>query len=210
MLFIYQLFLGKTFWASLTHAFMSIFFMITIYFCPVRFQLTLAQISLFNSLSYFIADLPVRRDTAKIIHHCICAFGCVSGLFLSPETTLFTAKLCGLLEMSGPSWTFLRLRLEKSDEIRLPHWYTKIFAGGVFMITFFLVRFIWFPLVLFNETPPGIPNWLYHSTVTPFHCLNIYWMYLLIRGFFRELYKNVGHEPSSIVLTSKIKRRRCD
>ena len=202
MLFLYQIIKGKIILGLLTHALMSIGFLLAIYLWEEK-KLLLAQLSLINSFVYFMADLFVWSNPSKIFHHLICGLCCIIGLSLSPEITVFTAKLCGLIETSNPLWAFLRIRLENFDEIPLPSWYTKLIAGGVFTLVFFIVRFLWFPLVLYYEIPDGIPLICYHITLTPFYLLNLYWLIILIREFFKELTKKAP-------VVKKRKPRYCD
>lgn len=178
MIFIYFFLVGKTFWASLTHGLMSVGFLLLISLSSEK--LLLAQLSVMNSIIYFIADLFVRFDYPKILHHILCAFAFIIALFNSSEIIIFTARLCGLIETTNPFWTFLRLRVEKSDEIPLPHWYTKNISSIVYNLAFFLVRIVWFSIVLYYETPNSMSPVFYHTTITPFYLLNASFFIVLV------------------------------
>lgn len=189
MLFLWQLYNNHGYGASLSHAFMAISLMMGIYYFPANYQVTLSRITLCNSLCYFLADLCVRPQVDKQIHHLLGLCSCIMSLFLSPEVQIFTAKVCGVLELSNPFWTYFRLRLDDSHELYLPEWYSKIVAGCVFTVVFFLSRFVIFPIFLYYELPPETPWLVFHSMNTPMWILNIYWMMLLVKGLAKELVK---------------------
>lgn len=208
MIFIYFFLRGKTFWASFIHGLMAAGFSILSVFSSDKNKLLLAQMCLINSIVYFIADLFVRFDYKKTFHHLLCIFGCTLVLHLSPEDIIFTAKICGLIEITNPCWTFLRLRIEDSDEIYLPSWYTKLIAAIVYILVFFFIRIVWFSKVLFYEIPDDIPANIYHITFTPFYLLNIYFFMELIYKFIQAVKKHYFIPP---VILKKIKLTpRCD
>jgi hypothetical protein len=180
MLFIYFFLQNKTFLASFTHGIMTVIFALRIIY---EGNPLLAEISLFNSIIYFIADLFVRPDSIKIFHHILCSFGFCLALCNSPEVMCFSAKLSGLIETTNPLWTFLRLRIEKSDEIWLPDWYTKSISAIVYILAFFFVRIIWVSSFIYYEIPESFPLWMYHITITPFYLLNMYMFLVLIYKF---------------------------
>jgi len=176
MLFIWFFLRGKTFHASLTHGLMSVAF----WFLMTLFEtnnVKIAQISMINSIIYFIVDLSIRFDYNKTAHHILCIFGFTLTLFHSPEAVLFTAKLCGLIELTNPFWTFLRLRVERSDEISLPDWYTKIVAGIIYIILFFCIRIVWLSVILYNDFPANISMRICYITYIPFYILNL-WLFI--------------------------------
>jgi len=193
MIFLYLLWKKKTFQASVLHALMSSLFTGLMYIDFIFPKFQLARISLLNSLIYFIADMSVRFDWGKCLHHLISGLSCLIALSLSPEIQIYTAKACGIMETANPCWAALRLRLENSNEIYLPVWYTKIIAGGTFIVTFFLTRFIWFPWFVFTEIPDNFPWRLFWIMFTPLMTLNSYWMFLLIRGFYKEIIRHIKY-----------------
>lgn len=188
MIFIYFFLQGKTFWASFTHGLMAagFFFLMNL---ASNSKLLLAQISLINSIIYFIADLAVRYGHSKTLHHLLCIFGCTLAFWYSPEVIIFTAKVSGIIETSNPFWTFLRLRVENSDEIYLPNWYSKLVSAIIYIIVFFYVRIIWLSEVLYYEMPTEIPPKIRHITFTPFYLLNIYFFIQLIYKFIQAVMK---------------------
>lgn len=194
MLFLWFLSQGKSFWASLSHGIISILMMILLYRLP---DLYVAQFSLVHSIIYFIADSFTGLDIPKLVHHIVSGIGCALAFTYDLESQIFAAKVLGILELSGPCWTFFRLRIKNSDEISLPNWYNKSVAGIVFMITFFWVRFIHFNYVLYIESPPNF-DW---NVVIFFYiflqALNVYWMSLLVKGAMKEFQKiqwpKLGH-----------------
>jgi len=194
MWFLWQLYTGKTFSASLSHAVMATSCALLIYRYPDH-AYGLAQFSLINSLAYFLGDLFVRFNWSKLIHHLVAlaAFGFT--FQMGPAVWIYTAKGSGILEASGPFWTFLRLRLEQSDEIKLPKWYNRLVAGAIFTTTFFLARFLWYNYYVWYETPEEIPTGVVLSIFLPFTGLNFYWMGLLLKGLTKELSKNLSQRP---------------
>lgn len=176
MLFIWFFLNGKTFCASLTHGLMAVIFWVMMYLYHEN-QDNIARLSLINSIVYFIVDLTIRFDYNKTAHHILCMFGFTLTLFHSTEAMLFTAKLCGLIELTNPFWTFLRLRVEKSNEIRLPIWYTKIVAGIIYIILFFCIRIVWLSIILYNDFPANISIEICYMTFIPFYILNL-WLFI--------------------------------
>ena len=128
----------------------------SMYFLDKSYHLIIAQISLINSIIYFIADLIMKEKQPKIIdiiHHGISAIGCFFGLISLSNLTIFTAKGCGFLELSNPCWTFLRLRLDRSNKIHLPLFYNKLVAGIVFMIVFLSLELLDYPYFYIMKLP---------------------------------------------------------
>jgi hypothetical protein len=152
-------------------------------------KLLICQMNIINSVIYFIADLFVRFDYLKTFHHILCAFGCALALITSSQDTIYVSKLIGLIETSNPFWTFLRLRVEKSEEIYLPSWYTRNIAGIVYILAFFFIRIIWFSYVLYYELPDNISLVIYYLTFFPFQILNIYFFYVLISKSIKAIRK---------------------
>ena len=188
MIFIYFFLAGKTYWASLTHGLMAVGFLLLMNIMDEK-KLLISQISLLNSIIYFVADLFVRFNYGKTFHHILCTFGFIMALFLSPEVIIFTAKLCGLIEMTNPFWTFLRLRIDKSNEIPLPSCCTKLIAGTVYVLVFFIIRIVWFSIVLYYETPIDIPLKLYYKALALFYIMNAVFFIVLIFGFIQAIKK---------------------
>lgn len=175
MLFLCFFLDNKTFKASLTHGLMTICFFFILQIYPD--SIIIGQLSLINSILYFVVDLSVRFDYNKTIHHIICIFGFTLALFHSSQAVMYTARICGLIEITNPFWTFLRLRVENSNEIHIPRWYNKIIAGIIYIILFFLIRIIWLSYVLYNEFPSNISIEICYVTFVPFYILNI-WLFI--------------------------------
>lgn len=186
MIFIYQLFHGLNFQASLSHAIICILMMFLIHHY-LEYEDILAEFSLVNSLIYFGADLCTRFNWSKLFHHLVSMLAIGMALTREPEVIRYVAIGSGILEFSGPFWTCLRLRIEKSNEIPLPIWYNKTIAGMIFMVVFFFNRFIWFNYHVIYNTPESIPRPLVWLIFLPFTGLHIYWSYLLIKGFIKQV-----------------------
>ena len=187
MIFLYLLWKQKTFMASLSHALMASIFTFMIYGMDDEYHSDIAKISLINSFIYFFSDMFFRFNWEKFFHHIISAISCLIALYSTQSIQIFTAETCGILEIANPYWTTFRLRLEKSDEIVIPEWYDRKISGVMFMISFFITRFIWLPWVLYTRIPPEIPILVFCSMSIPFMILSSHWMILLIRGFIREI-----------------------
>lgn len=190
MLFLYFFYEGKTFCASFVHGLMSIFFMFLISEFP-HWGSVLAKYSLLNSFLYFIVDLFFRPDLQKYLHHLFSASACILTVLFYPEIQIYIAKAAGILELSNPFWTLLRIRIEQSTEIKLPKWYSQLQAGIVFIIVFFYGRIILFTRFALYDLPSDFPPILFNLLFYPLFFLNIYWMWLLVKGFIKEIRKLV-------------------
>lgn len=179
MLFLWFIWRYNKYRAALYHGFMSFIFMCLIYMLPED-SFRLAQISLINSFVYFINDMTLCDSWSNGLHHLVSAASCYFGLYFAAPVTITVAKICGILESSNPLWTLLRIRLDCSDELWLPARLTKTVIGSMFIVQFFIVRFIVLPLFMYYQLPAEMPTYICYPLYTVFQMINVYWLYRLI------------------------------
>lgn len=183
MLFIPFLYYEKYYIASLLHGCL----------CCLCCYFDQSKLLLWNSLIYFIIDIYRPNGFNRLdmlFHHLFPIVGIlIVFIFFSQECIEFGSKILCIFEISNPLWVYLRLRLMKSEEIPLPQWYTKLFAGIFFMSIFGVTRFIYLPLYLYWYLPPCADITIISCLLIPILLLSTYWYFLLIKGGIKEFNK---------------------
>ena len=154
---------------------------------------TWAKLLIVNSAVYFILDTYKANSPTKLnkfenlLHHFIPIAGSVFALFyFDRDSFIFGSQTLGVFELTNPAWTFLRLRIDNSEEIHLPNWYTKQIAGLVFLISFVAVRFLYFPYFYYIYVPDSTSKTFTYTVYAALMALNVYWVQLLIKGCLKE------------------------
>lgn len=140
--------------------------------------------------SYFLLDLIINRATLTndiILHHMMSLYHFVY-VQVTGSYSLLMTKYITALETSS---IFLNLRYILSDPMfsSYKHFYPAI--NVLFAVTFIIGRLIIAPHLLFSEPLSSYP-FSHLVAAIPFHLLNFYWGYLIIRTIGKKMYRAIA------------------
>ena len=161
-------------------------------FCQDNIKIYLTEINSFLMLSYFTCDLIVNfyseNNIVYYLHHIITLLYIYLFyiLYSTPLLNIYALlELSVIIEFSSIFFAIFLQVVEQKREFWIPN-LTKIFIGLLFLFIFFIMRFvILFYYIFFYQKI--MDKYILFLWLTPIHFLNLYWLYILVKGTIKEI-----------------------